>query len=148
MARKNRGVGRGGVQRVGRHLIVEMFECDGKLLDGIQAVKNALLDAAVASNSTVMGFEFYRFKPHGVSGYVLLAESHISIHTWPEYGYAAVDVFTCGEHTDPWKGLEILKERLKARKITIISIDRGVSIEQYAGYWTPQAEQEVLSKPS
>ncbi|MHB9302891.1 adenosylmethionine decarboxylase [Thermofilum pendens] len=139
MAGRNRGVGLGGV---GRHLIVEMFECDGRLLDSLEVVKSALLDAAVASNSTVVGFDFYRFKPHGISGYVLVAESHISIHTWPEYGYAAVDVFTCGEHTDPWKGLEILKERLRAKKVTIISIERGVGIENYAGYWTPTREKE------
>jgi len=134
MGGRARGVRRGGV---GRHLIVEMYECDPLALDSLEAVKFALLDAAVASNSTVIGYEFYRFKPHGISGYVLIAESHISVHTWPELGYAAVDVFTCGEHTDPWKGLEILKERFKARKMTVLEIVRGVGAEEYAGYWSP-----------
>lgn len=133
---------------VGRHLIVEMFECDPKALDSLDTVKNALIDASVASNSTVVGFDFYRFKPHGVSGYVLIAESHISIHTWPEYGYAAVDVFTCGEHTNPWKGLQVLKERFKAKKVTIVEITRGVGVEQYKGYWIPEEEKtiNVISK--
>jgi adenosylmethionine decarboxylase proenzyme (EC 4.1.1.50) len=114
-----------------------MYECDPAALDSLDTVKGALLDAAVASNSTVIGFDFYRFKPHGISGYVLIAESHISIHTWPELGYAAVDVFTCGEHTDPWKGLEMLKDRLKAKKMTILEIARGIGVEEYTGYWRP-----------
>ncbi len=126
---------------VGRHLIVEMFECDPKALDSLETVKDALIDASVASNSTVVGFDFYRFKPHGISGYVLIAESHISIHTWPEFGYAAVDVFTCGEHTNPWKGLQVLKERFKAKKVTIIEITRGVGVEQYKHYWIPEEEK-------
>lgn len=140
MAGKNRGVRGGGV---GRHLIVEMFECDPRVLDSLETIRGALLDATVASNSTVVGFDFYRFRPHGVSGYVLIAESHISIHTWPEYGYAAIDVFTCGEHTDPWKGLDVLKDRLKAKKMTVIEIARGVGVENYEGYWTPEAEKKL-----
>ncbi len=126
---------------VGRHLIVEMFECDPKALDSVDEVKKALVDAAVASNSTVVGYDFYRFKPHGVSGYVLIAESHISIHTWPEYGYAAVDVFTCGEHTNPWKGLEVLRERFRARKVTVVEITRGIGVKQYEGYWIPELQR-------
>lgn len=137
MNRKIFGVG------VGRHLIVEMFECDPKALDSLDTVKSALIEASVASNSTVVGFDFYRFKPHGVSGYVLIAESHISIHTWPEYGYAAVDVFTCGEHTNPWKGLQVLKERFKAKKVTIVEITRGVGVEQYKGYWIPHEQKAI-----
>jgi len=129
---------------VGRHLIVEMYECDPKALDSLKTVKEALIDAAVASNSTVVGFDFYRFKPHGISGYVLIAESHISVHTWPERGYAAVDVFTCGQHTNPWKGLEVLKERFGAKKVTIMEITRGVGIEQYDGYWVPEKEKAAI----
>ncbi|MFZ8854655.1 MAG: adenosylmethionine decarboxylase [Thermofilaceae archaeon] len=142
MGGRTRGVRRGGV---GRHLIVEMYECDPAALDSLDIVKSALLDAAVASNSTVIGFDFYRFKPHGISGYVLIAESHIAIHTWPELGYAAVDVFTCGEHTDPWKGLEMLKDRLKAKKMTILEIARGVGVEEYAGYWHPADARAAYS---
>ncbi|PLJ77095.1 adenosylmethionine decarboxylase [Infirmifilum sp. SLHALR2] len=145
MTGRNRGVRGGGV---GRHLIVEMFECDPVALDSIDVIKTALLDSAVASNSTVVSFDFYRFKPHGVSGYVLIAESHISIHTWPEYGYAAIDVFTCGEHTDPWKGLDMLRDRLKAKKMTVLEIVRGVGIESYEGYWIPpekRKEEKVVA---
>ncbi|RLE77104.1 MAG: adenosylmethionine decarboxylase, partial [Thermoprotei archaeon] len=91
---------------LGKHIIAELFECDSDILDNVNVIKESLLEAATTSNSAVINYSFHRFKPYGVSGYVLIAESHISIHTWPEYGYAAVDVFTCGDKTNPWKGLE------------------------------------------
>ncbi len=115
---------------LGRHLIAELFECDPKVLDSIEFIEEALLEAARASRSTIISHYSYRFKPHGVSAYVLVAESHISIHTWPEYGYAAVDVFTCGRHTDPWKGLEVLRRRLRARRVEVTEIVRGVGVRE------------------
>ena len=123
---------------LGKHLIVELFECDSDALDSVETIERALIEAAIASGSTIVNHGFYRFKPHGVSGYVLIAESHISIHTWPEYGYAAVDVFTCGDRTNPWEGLEVLKKYLKAKRISVIEITRGAGVEeQYRGYWRP-----------
>ncbi len=133
---------------LGKHIIAELFECDSDTLDNVDAIKKSLLEAATASNSTVINYNFHRFKPYGVSGYVLIAESHISIHTWPEYGYAAVDVFTCGDKTDPWKGLEVLKDRLKAKRITVMEITRGLNVEkEYDGYWEPKKKivREVLT---
>lgn len=123
---------------VGRHLLVELYECDSRILNSLEYIREALLKAAVASNSTIINHFFHRFKPQGISGYVLVAESHISIHTWPEYGYAAVDVFTCGEHTDPWRGLEVLRKALKAKRFNVVEVTRGAGIkEQYEGYWRP-----------
>ncbi len=133
---------------LGKHIIAELFECDSDILDNVNAIKESLLEAATASNSTVINYSFHRFKPYGVSGYVLIAESHISIHTWPEYGYAAVDVFTCGDKTNPRKGLEVLKNRLKAKRITVMEITRGVNVEkEYNGYWKPKRRilREVLT---
>ena len=139
MGAKKVGVG------VGRHLLVELYECDSKVLNSVDDIRRALIDAAIASNSIVINHSFHKFKPYGVSGYVLVAESHISIHTWPEYGYAAVDVFTCGSHTDPWKGLDVLRKALKAKKLSVIEVTRGVGIkEQYEGYWRPiESSKEV-----
>lgn len=123
---------------VGRHLLVELYECDSRILNSLEYIREALLKAAVASNSTIINHFFHKFKPQGISGYVLVAESHISIHTWPEYGYAAVDVFTCGEHTDPWRGLEVLRKALKAKRFNVVEVTRGAGIkEQYEGYWRP-----------
>lgn len=124
-----RGVG------LGRHVIAELYECDPKVLDNVEIVERALLEAAKASNSTIIAHSMHHFKPYGVSGYVLVAESHISIHTWPEYGYAAVDVFTCGDRTDPWSGLQVLKRMLRARRMSVVTMVRGVGVdEEYAGY--------------
>jgi len=132
MVAKQLGVG------VGRHLLVELYECDSRILNSLEYIREALLKAAVASNSTIINHFFHKFKPQGISGYVLVAESHISIHTWPEYGYAAVDVFTCGEHTDPWRGLEVLRKALKAKRFNVVEVTRGAGIkEQYEGYWRP-----------
>jgi len=64
-----------------------------------------------------------------VSGVVVIAESHISIHTWPEYGYAAVDIYTCGESTDPWRACEIVAEELKAQSVYVTQINRGIPAE-------------------
>lgn len=122
-----RGVG------LGRHVIAELYDCDPRVLDNARAVETALIEAAKASNSTLINYHVHCFKPYGVSGYVLIAESHISIHTWPECGYAAVDVFTCGEHTDPWKGLEVLRKLLRARHISVVTIVRGVGAEEAYG---------------
>ncbi len=123
---------------LGKHLIVELFECDSEALDSVETVERALVEAAIASGSTIVNRGFHRFKPHGVSGYVLVAESHLSVHTWPEYGYAAVDVFTCGAHTNPWEGLEVLKRYFGAKRVMVMEITRGVGVEeQYRGYWRP-----------
>jgi len=116
--------------RLGRHIVIELMDCPPELLDSIEFLKKTLREAAIASNSTVISDYFYKFKPQGVSGFVLIAESHISIHTWPEYGYAAVDIYTCGNDTDPWKGLEVLTKRLKPKRLLISEIERGVDMQK------------------
>ncbi|MCD6368273.1 MAG: adenosylmethionine decarboxylase [Thermoproteales archaeon] len=111
---------------LGRHLVVEMYDCDIKVLDSINLIRQALLEAARAANSTVLGDYFHKFYPQGVTGVVVVAESHLSIHTWPEYGFAAVDIFTCGEHTEPWRALEVLKKTLKPRRMMVMEMKRGL----------------------
>ena len=88
---------------LGTHLLLEMNECDPMLLDDMAMVKEVLLAAAEEAGATVVGEVFHKFSPVGVTGIVCIAESHISIHTWPEHRYAAVDIFTCGENLKPWK---------------------------------------------
>ena len=80
---------------LGRHLLLELYECDPELLAQTAPVEQILKDAAVAAGATIVQSTFHQFNPYGVSGVVVIAESHITIHTWPEHGYAAVDVFTC-----------------------------------------------------
>jgi len=114
---------------LGRHLIIEIYDCDPLVLDSINHIKGVLIDAAKATNSTVLWHKFHKFSPQGVTGVVVVAESHLSIHTWPEYGYAAIDVFTCGSNTDPWKALEILKGAFKPKRISVLEIKRGLLAE-------------------
>ena len=104
---------------LGRHIIADFFGSEN--LDDQAYIKKTLFEAAKA---TVLGSKFHRFSPQGVTGYLLLAESHISIHTWPEYGYAAVDVFTCGE-MDPHPAFLLMKKKFKSSSVKTVEIMRG-----------------------
>jgi S-adenosylmethionine decarboxylase proenzyme len=111
---------------LGRHLLLELKGCNGEVLDDLDSLKNCLDEAAVRSGATVVGETFYHFSPHGVSGLINIAESHISIHTWPEYGYAAVDVFTCGDSVKPEEAVKLITERLEAHNCSLIELRRGI----------------------
>jgi S-adenosylmethionine decarboxylase len=112
---------------LGRHLVCELHGISPGLLRDKELLRNVLLRAAEASGSTVVGDYFYKFEGDmGVTGVVVVAESHLSIHTWPEYGYAAVDVFTCGTHTDPWRALELLRDELKPERVEVTEMTRGI----------------------
>jgi S-adenosylmethionine decarboxylase len=95
-------------------------------------LREALADVARLIGATVIKDSFYQFSPQGISGVVIIAESHLSIHTWPEYSFAAVDIFTCGEVIEPAKAVKPLAERLKAKSTSFIELKRGVLIESPA----------------
>lgn len=114
----------------GKHILAEYFECECTYLDSEQAIREVMLEAASASGATIVGNIFHHFSPQGVTGVVVIAESHLAIHTWPEYRYASVDLFTCGSHLDPWVGFEYLKERLQSRKWMSKEIIRGTLEEE------------------
>ena len=82
-------------------------------------------NAAIACGATIVNSVFHTFNPHGVSGVVVIAESHLAIHTWPEYSFAAIDVFTCGQSIDPWLAIRQLKKYFKAKSIKTIEFKRG-----------------------
>ncbi len=84
-----------------------------------------MLDAAEETGATVIGEIFHQFSPQGVTGVVAIAESHLCIHTWPEYGYAAVDIFTCGEGFDPTEAARIIVDRLESRDHDVTEVMRG-----------------------
>jgi S-adenosylmethionine decarboxylase len=113
-------------RRLGRHLLVDFYDCDSMILDDVSGLESRLVESAVVANSTVIKSVFHHYSPYGVSGVVVIAESDITIHTWPEYGYAAIDVFTCGDEIDPWKAYEHLKEALRARRFEAREVMRGV----------------------
>jgi len=118
---------------LGRHLLLELKICNEEVLDDLDFLKDCLNEAAIQSGATVVGESFYHFSPCGVSGVVNIAESHISIHTWPEYRYAAVDVFTCGDDVDPEKAARLITERLGAQSHSLIELRRGIMEDSQVG---------------
>ncbi len=114
------------MKALGRHIVAEMSLCDPEILTDLERVKEAMVKAAVVANAEVREVAFHRFIPHGVSGVVVISESHLSIHTWPEIGYAAVDIYTCGAHTDPMKALQFLSGEFQCKTMTTTTIERGL----------------------
>jgi S-adenosylmethionine decarboxylase len=104
---------------------VELYDCDSKLLNDISFIKETMLAAAKKSGATVLGESFHQFSPQGVSGVIIIAESHLTIHTWPEHGYAGADIFTCGTRVKPEKAAEVIIARLKPVTHSIVKLDRG-----------------------
>jgi len=113
-------------QYLGRHILAEFFECDPNVLNNPELVEKYMLQAALECGATVVNKCFHLFAPHGVSGVVIISESHLAIHTWPEYGYAAVDLFTCGEQCDPKVSYEFLKEKFNSKDAKYSQLNRGL----------------------
>ena len=111
---------------LGKHLLLELEECDRETLNDLEYLRGTLTAAAEGCGATVVGEAFHPFSPHGVSGVVVIAESHLSIHTWPEYGYAAADIFTCGITVKPETAAEIIVKRLGAARYEIKEVERGM----------------------
>ncbi|MEW6684639.1 MAG: adenosylmethionine decarboxylase [Candidatus Edwardsbacteria bacterium] len=114
------------MKALGHHILLEMFDCDRKALNNVKGIEKILVEAAKKSGAHIVKVLFHKFNPHGVSGVVVIAESHFTIHTWPEYGYAAVDLFFCGDSMDYSKATEYIRQKVKAKHITSVTLDRGV----------------------
>jgi len=111
---------------LGKHLLVEMKDCSPEILKDLDKVKNAMVLAAKKAKATIIDVSFHEFSPFGISGMVVIAESHLSIHTWPEYGYAAVDVFTCGDVIKPEIAAEFLIKEFKCKAPSMVEMKRGI----------------------
>ena len=114
------------VVNLGRHLLAEFYDCNSNILNNVQMIEQVMTEAAVACGATVVEKNFHLFNPYGVSGVVIISESHLAIHTWPEYGYAAVDLFTCGTSCDPKIAYEYLQEKLHAGSAFYSELKRGL----------------------
>ncbi len=112
----------------GRHLLVEYTGCTAQALNDLKRIEQLMNQAVRAAGATVVASVFQPFEPHGVSGVVVIEESHISIHTWPEHGYAAVDFYTCGQ-ADPEIAHEFLAAGLGAAHAEVMYVDRGMGAE-------------------
>ena len=111
---------------LGRHLLLELFDCDPDAINNLEAVKGALVEAAKRAQATIVDVVFHEFNPFGISGVVVIAESHLSIHTWPEYRYAAVDIFSCGDVLQPEVAANYLVEQFGAERTSVVEMQRGM----------------------
>ena len=111
---------------LGMHLLVELRDCNPKILSDLKKVEEILVTAAKAAKATIVQTHFHQFSPFGISGVVIIAESHLSVHTWPEYGYAAVDIFTCGDTLKPELAASSVIERFHSKQPSIIEVKRGI----------------------
>jgi S-adenosylmethionine decarboxylase len=113
-------------QTIGHHYIVEASGCDPNIIGSVEKVQHILAKAAEIAGARVWSISFSRFPPQGVSGVVVISESHISTHTWPEYGYVALDIYTCGKNVDPEKAVIFAVEAFGGSTSHITEITRGL----------------------
>ena len=107
----------------GIHLIAEFWY--GKIIEDPKKIEKILIEAVKKAKNIPLKVAIHKFSPQGITGVVLLAESHIAIHTWPEFNYIAIDIYTCGDKANPQKALEYLKKEFQPKKVEIKKIKRG-----------------------
>ena len=118
------------METLGQHLIVEFHGCEPEALNNLEFLEQSFGKAALATGATIVGKSFRTFSPQGVSGVVVVEESHLTVHTWPEKGYAAVDIYTCGD-CDPQKAIPVLQKDLKAHRVETVTLQRGVEVRNW-----------------
>ena len=111
---------------LGIHVLLELKECNPQLLDDIEYIRDSLFKVADDLGATIVGESFHHFTPQGVTGILSIAESHISIHTWPEHRYAAADIFTCGSSFRPSDAAEILIDQFESKDPGVTEVRRGL----------------------
>jgi len=110
---------------LGKHLIVEFYGCSSKNIDNVKFLEKTLEESVAKAGGNILGKLFHKFKPQGVTGIIAISESHVSIHTWPENGYVAIDIFTCGREMDPWTVYRELRAKIKPEKVKVMELKRG-----------------------
>ena len=114
---------------LGRHMLLELFECNSETLNNLEAVKDTMVEAARRVQATIVDVVFHEFNPFGISGVVVIAESHLAIHTWPEYRYAAVDIFSCGDALKPDVAAAYLVKQFAAERTSVVELQRGIFMQ-------------------
>ena len=114
------------MKALGRHLLVEYYNCDSKILTDVSQIEDILIGAAQKAKAHIVDVVFHTFNPHGISGAVVIQESHLTIHTWPEHSFASVDIYTCGNSVNPWIAYKHILKKLKAKHSTAMEMKRGV----------------------
>ena len=114
------------MQSLGNHLIIELYECHRDVINDAQIVEEKLIEAVRVSGANMVQSVIHEFNPHGISGMIVIEESHFSVHTWPEYGYCALDIFTCGDEIDFYSALQYLKKEFQAQNMSVTELKRGM----------------------
>jgi S-adenosylmethionine decarboxylase len=114
------------MNQLGRHILAEVYGCPAEILNDVKMIEETLVNAALEAGAEIREVVFHKFSPQGVSGVVVISESHLAIHTWPELGYAALDVFTCGDRVNPWDACNYVTAHFRAQNMTATEVDRGV----------------------
>lgn len=125
---------------MGRHVIAELWGCNVEKLNDMNYIERVFVDAALEAGAEIREVAFHKFAPHGVSGVVIISESHLTIHSFPEHGYASIDVYTCGDRIDPTVASNYILKALDASTSEVIEVPRGmgpIKVEK------PKAKAEV-----
>ncbi|MCL5038205.1 MAG: adenosylmethionine decarboxylase [Chloroflexi bacterium] len=115
------------METFGRHVIAELSGCNPGTIRDIKLVEKYLESAVREAGATIVSTAFHHFSPEGISGVIVLAESHLAVHTWPEHGYVAMDIYTCGKNADPWAACRYLVEKFEAKDYYATHMQRGIS---------------------
>ncbi len=132
----------------GVHCILEVRGCPESVLDSEICVRETIAEASRRSMSTMLNLTSHKFEPVGVTAVALLAESHISIHTWPELGYAAVDIFTCGETARPREACEFIVEKLQAGDHSLMVLPRGCEATEQTAWFAHEGKAPQCHRPA
>lgn len=111
---------------MGRHVIAELWGCAAEKLNDFHGIERIMVNAALEAGAEVREVAFHKFAPQGVSGVVIISESHLTIHSFPEHGYASIDVYTCGERIDPNVACDYITRALGATRVESIQVPRGL----------------------
>ncbi len=114
------------MKALGRHLLAEFYDCDTRIINDVKLLETIMKDAVLKIGATIVNVSFHTFNPHGVSGFIVIAESHLAVHTWPEYNFASIDIYTCGETINPWEACNYIAEKLRSKHVSAIEMKRGV----------------------
>ncbi len=112
---------------LGKHVLIELYNCDVEIIKNHEMIQEIMNEAAKVAGCTIVNSLFHKFNPYGVSGAVIVQESHLTIHTWPEYGYVAIDIFVCGNDVYPFKAQKYLENMLKSTKSESTELFRGIN---------------------
>ena|SRR3989344_2515402 len=122
---KNSKIGGSLKKALGSHVILECYECNYGVINDVKKVEGIMIESALRSRATIIQPFFHRFEPQGVTGVIIIAESHFTVHTWPEYNYAAVDFFSCSDSINTNMAIDYILENFESKRHNKRIIERG-----------------------